>query len=123
MTEFDPAIGYKVVRPDMTSLGLRRNPNILTFTVGQRFTLNPEDVVQGKGDWGGIWVARTIGSANKYIHYMREQYQVECRIFATELGQILFRNQGRVKTDSVLLFEELPNPPQKAIFSRTARIS
>lgn len=113
MSEFDPIIGYKVVTPKWQSLGLRKNPNILTFTIGARVTLPPDQIVSGSGDWGGIWVARTRGAANQYIRYMREQYDMECLILRSEIGIILFKNSIRVKTDSVLPLEVLPNPSIK----------
>ena len=54
---------YKVVTSDMKSLGLRKNPKIITYELGEWFWLPREDVVGGVGDFGGIWAARTLGRA------------------------------------------------------------
>ena len=100
-------IGYKVVTADMKSLGLKKNPNILTFPQNEKLCLPKEEVEEGKGDWGGIWVAATVGGANTLVKYMSEKYGVECRIFIAELGKVLYENSYRIKTNSVKLIKEI----------------
>ncbi len=100
-------MGYRVVTEDMESLGLRNNPNIIKYPVGEWLALPPEQVEEGNGDWGGIWLARTPSRAKEYKRYMREKHRVEARVFKTAIGKILFCNSGRIKTDAIFMFEEI----------------
>jgi|APSaa5957512622_1039677.scaffolds.fasta_scaffold48821_2 hypothetical protein len=100
-------IGYKVVTTDMKSLGLRKNPNILEFKLDEWYMLDDSNVEEGNGDWGGIWVARTLSNATKLQSYMHDKYNQDTRLFKTALDDILFVNSYRIKTKGVMLFEEL----------------
>jgi len=100
-------VGYKVVTSDLESLGLRKNPNIMKFSPGEWVRLDRSQTQEGKGDWGGIWVAKTKGGAKVLVKYMKEKHQVDCRVFMTTLGIVLFENSYRIKTDAVLLGEEI----------------
>jgi hypothetical protein len=99
--------GYKVVTADLRSLGLRQNPNILTYPVGHWYFLPPQRVVSGKGDYGGIWVVRTLSAARRLKNYMRDHHGVETRIFEAHIARILYLNSYRIKTDGVFLTEEI----------------
>jgi len=100
-------MGYRVVTEDLQSLGLRGNPNIIKYSVGEWFRLLPEEIEEGKGDWGGIWLARTPSKAKEYKKYMREKHATQTRVFRAAVGDILFCNSGRIKTDAMLMFEEI----------------
>lgn len=100
-------LGYKVVTKDMKSLGLRRNPNILKFKLDEWFYLPIKDIEESKNDWGGIWVARTLGDARRLKKYMKGKHNQETRIFKTTLDKILYSNSYRIKTNAVCLFEEI----------------
>ena len=89
-------IGYKVVTEKMESLGLRKNPNILTFVIGQWTELNEDQIKPGKSDWGGIWLARGYGGANTLRKYMREKYDINTLIYLTNIGIVLFENSGLI---------------------------
>lgn len=99
--------GYKVVRENMTSLGLRKNPNIMTFRLNDWIYLPEEKVIGGISDDGGIWLARTEGRANAYRKYMKENYNVEARIFHSLIDRVLFVNSDRLKTNGIKLIKEL----------------
>ena len=99
--------GYKVVKADMTSLGLRKNPNVMTFTINDWIYLPEKKVVEGISDFGGIWLARTPGRARAYQKYMKETYDAETRVFFSLIDRILFANQDRIKTNGIRLLEEL----------------
>ncbi|MCA9477649.1 MAG: hypothetical protein KC535_00700 [Nanoarchaeota archaeon] len=99
--------GFKVVHEDMTSLGLRKNPNIMTFPFNEWVVLPETDLVEGRADWGGIWLARNRSGARKYINYMMSHYQKRTRVFHTAIDRILFMNPGRIKTNAVYLLEEI----------------
>lgn len=102
-------VGYKVVTPEMKSLGLRRNPNVLTYpATGELYRLFASQIKPGKDDWGGIWVTRRLSKAKEIVRYMAEMHGViGCRIFVAELGKILYENDYRIKTDSVEFLAEV----------------
>ena len=104
------AIGYKVVTRDMKSLGLRRNPNILTYKLGEWYFLPESEVHEGPEDWGGIWVARALSGATTLQKYMKSQYNRETRIFKSAIDSVLYHNSYRTKTNGVLLLEEIARP-------------
>ena len=101
------SIAYKVVTKDILSLGLRRNPNIIKYPVGEWYFLPKEKVVPGKGDYGGIWVTRRLCDAKKLNKYMKEKYSVKTRIFKAQVGSVLYQNSYRIKTDKIFLGEEI----------------
>ena len=98
---------YKVVKEDMTSLGLRKNPNIMTFSLNDWIYLPEKDIVMGNSDFGGIWLARTKGRAKAYQKYMKENYNSETKVFLSLIDKILFVNQDRVKTNGLKMIEEI----------------
>jgi hypothetical protein len=100
-------IGFKVVTHDMKSLGLRGNPKILEYSVGEWLFLPREDVVPGKSDYGGIWLARTIGNARKLQTYMKDNYSEDARIFKAVINEVLYSNDFRIKTNGVMFYEEV----------------
>jgi hypothetical protein len=97
---------YKVVTDDMKSLGLRRNPTILEYRIGE--WVKSPTVKTGKSDDGGIWVVSTMYNAVKLLMYMRNKYNISCRIFRASIGRVLFTNSYRTKTNKVKLIEEIP---------------
>jgi hypothetical protein len=101
-------LGYKVVTTEMKSLGLRRNPNIMTFHLGSWDTLPDSEVVPGIGDWGGIWIKRTLGGANSLRRYMwDEKGHQEVRMFLSAMDTPLFANDSRIKAKGVFLLSEI----------------
>lgn len=100
-------MGYKVVTKDLKSLGLRRNPNIHQYPINKWYFLHEKDVEEGKADWGGIWVARTLPDAKKLSKYMKNKYYKQTRIFKATLDQILYHNSYRIKTNGIKIFEEI----------------
>ena len=100
-------VGYRVLTKDLKSLGLRRNPNILQYPIGEWYFLPKNYIIEGKDDFGGIWVARTFGNARKLSEYMKEKHDTETRLFKTAIDRILFENSYRIKTNGIYLFEEL----------------
>lgn len=104
--EFYP-LGYKIVTTDLKSLGLRKNPNIMTFPVGEWVLLPDEEVIVGKDDEGGIWMARSKGSIPTYKKYMMEKYNRETKAFLSAMYRPVFANDGRIKSQGVMLLEEI----------------
>ena len=100
-------LGYKIVKEDLTSLGLRKNPNIMTFPIGEWVTLPDDEVTSGKEDWGGIWTALKKGSINTLKNYMMEMYGTETRAFLTAMDRPVYANSYRIKSQGVMLLEEI----------------
>lgn len=98
---------FRVVTIDMKSLGLRNNPHIVTYTVGKWLSLPWTCVLEGKADWGGLWAARTYGTAKKYVKYMKAKHNMSARVFLACADRILFQNGERVKTNALFLIDEI----------------
>lgn len=45
---------YKVFTEELKSLGLRKNPNIITFIPNEWYFLDKDNIVEGVSDFGGI---------------------------------------------------------------------
>ncbi|MEI6731956.1 MAG: hypothetical protein WCK90_04735 [archaeon] len=101
------SLGFKVVTEDLKSLGLRKNPNIITYEPGVWHYLSQDKIKPGKDDFGGIWAARSISGAKMLRKYMRNHYSQKTRIFRAALDNILYANSYRVKTNGINLVEEI----------------
>jgi hypothetical protein len=95
---------YKVVTENMKSLGLRKNPNIMTFPIGE-WVKEPNPRMNNM-DIGGIWCTRTLSNAKRLKKYYEEKYGV-AKIFECEIARILYENSYRLKTDWVKLIKEI----------------
>jgi len=98
---------FKVVTESYQSLGLRRNPNILTFPPGRWVILDDDLIVPGKGDWGGIWSALTQSKAKGLSNYMKDKKNINTNIFLTALDKPLYANSYRVKSVGIMLLQEI----------------
>ena len=114
-------IYYKIVKEDLTSLGLRKNPNIMTFPIGE--WIKEKNPMYNDMDCGGIWVAKKLSGAKSLLKYLNKKAEKEgksefkkCRLFSAEIGEVLFSNSYRVKTNKVRLLDEisiLKNKPKQ----------
>ena len=95
---------YKVVTENMQSLGLRKNPNIMTFQINK--WIYEADPDTGKQDTGGIWCCEKLSAAKALKKYFEKRYG-KARIFECEMGEVLFQNSYRTKTDKVKLIKEI----------------
>lgn len=100
-------IYYKVFTKELKSLGLRKNPNILTFTPQEWYFLEKDQIREGVSDFGGIWVCRSIGGANTLTNYMLNKHNIETRAFIVLIDNILYSNSYRLKTNGIYLKEEI----------------
>lgn len=100
-------LGFKVVTEELQSLGLRQNPNIMTFTPGVWSILDDDQVTADGDDWGGIWTALKKGSIKTLEHYMMEKYRTKTRAFLTAMYRPVFANSYRIKSQGALLLEEI----------------
>ena len=98
---------YKVFTTELKSLGLRRNPNILTFIPNEWYFLETKDIVEGSGDFGGIQVCSNLSGAKKLTEYMSKKHSVETRAFIVNIDRILYQNSYRLKTNGIYLKEEI----------------
>jgi len=96
---------YKVVTEELKSLGLRKNPNIMTFPIGE--WVKEPNPVMGDGGFrgiGGIWCCEKLSAARALKKYYERKYGA-AEIFECEIGNILFRNSYRTKTDKIKLIK------------------
>ncbi len=100
-------ITFKVVTEGSQSLGLRCNPNILTFALGNWVRLSDDEIIAGNDDSGGIWSALRLSGAKKLSDYMMNKYEVVTRIFQAALDKPLYANSYRVKSQGVMLLNEV----------------
>jgi len=100
-------IGYKVVTQDLKSLGLRGNTNIHQYPINEWYHLPNEQIKEGDDDLGGIWLARIPSNAMKLKNYMKKEYGIETRIFKSAVDDILFVNSYRLKTNAIMMLEEM----------------
>lgn len=97
---------FKVVTEDLKSLGLRKNPNIMTFEIGT-WAISSTEIKAGNSDIGGIWCALKISGAKTLRKYMYDQYRIKTKIFKTTVDLPLYSNSYRVKSRAVYLIEEI----------------
>lgn len=95
---------YKVVTEDNKSLGLRKNPTILEYSLNE-WIFSPT-ISHDNADSGGIWCCEKLHQANKLKKYFEEKYG-SAKIFECNIGNILFQNSYRTKTDRVYLIKEI----------------
>ena len=100
-------MGWRVVTTQMRSLGLRRNPHILTYPFREWVDLPADQLESSDGDWGGIWTARTPSGARTVQKYMRQEYGVDTRVFRSFISNIMHANSYRVKSQGIFLFDEV----------------
>jgi hypothetical protein len=91
---------YKVVTENLQSLGLRRNPNIMSFEINEWVHETSPGI--GKQDNGGIWCCEKLSNARRLKKYFEEKY-TKARIFECEIGVVLYQNNYRTKTDKIKL--------------------
>lgn len=97
---------FKVLRKNLTSLGLRGARRI-RYRVG-KWVKPAEPLSPGLWNGGGLWVVKHRGDIKKVRKHMMETYGVTIRAFRCEIGEVLNETSYRVKTDKVRLTEEIP---------------
>lgn len=104
--EWYPA-GFKVVTAENCSLGLRKNPTPLHFPEGVWVKIDRAELIFSSEDAGGIWSARKRSGAETLKRYMLEQYDRPTKVYLAALFNPIFANSYRVKSQGVMLLEEL----------------
>ena len=94
---------YKVVTASGRSLGLRKNPTILKYPLNE-WIFSPT-ITFDNADSGGIWCCEKLSAARALKKYFERKYR-KARIFECEIGEILFQNSYRTKTNKVKLIKE-----------------
>jgi hypothetical protein len=88
----------------MESLGLRKNPNIIWYRMGEWF-MDPVMHADNSND-GGIWCCEKLSAARALKRYYEKRYG-KSRIFECEIGIILYQNSYRIKTNRIKLIREI----------------
>lgn len=103
-------LGYKIVKNDLSSLGLRRNPNILEYSVGEWICLPDNLVTVGNthwNGWGGIWSAQRKSSIKTLRDHCQKVHHFETRGYLSAIYRPLYANDYRVKSQGVMLLKEI----------------
>jgi len=100
-------VGYRVTTMDNSSLGLRRNPFILQYPVKEWYKLPESWLVEGAGDFGGIWLSRTPSRARHLVNYIWNTYNRQSRVYLSNIDEILFCNANRIKTNGIYMISEM----------------
>lgn len=89
------------------SLGLRNNPTPLHFPENSWVKIPRQELIFSSADAGGIWSALKLSGATTLKKYMMDQYGLDTKIYLTALHSPVFANSYRVKSQGVMLLEEL----------------
>lgn len=100
-------MGYKVVDSKNRSLGLRNNLNIITYTPNVWEELPKNQILEGNGDWGGIWSALTKSGAKTLQKHCLNTWGMKTKLYLAALSNPLYVNSYRVKSQGIMLLEEL----------------
>jgi hypothetical protein len=101
-------LGYRVTTMDNKSLGLRENPTIFKYNIGEWVT-ESNTLIAERTDNGGIWSGASLSSARKTQSYClnRKENPFETKIFYAALYNPIFANGYGVKSEALMILEEL----------------
>lgn len=101
-------LGFRVTTMDNKSLGLRKNPTIFKYNIGEWVT-ESSALIAERTDNGGIWSGASLSSARKTQSYClnRNEYPFETKIFYAALYNPIFANNYGVKSKSLMILEEI----------------
>lgn len=92
-------IGFKVLRADLTSVGLLGAKQMqYQFDI---WNMPSEPISDHPRKGGGLWVAPTKSDARSFQKYVFRKYGIATRIFRCEIGKIIYRTSCRIKTDKL----------------------
>jgi len=103
-TEVYP-IGYKVVTQDLESLN--NDSYTITYPINSWYAFPKDQITMGSREDGGIWSSISLASAKNLERMMLEKHSKRVRIFKAALGEILYSDEDRIKTDRIKLLEEV----------------
>jgi len=100
-------LGFKVVDSKNRSLGLRNNQNIITFFPNAWNDLPKNQTEAGPNDWGGVWSALSLSGATTLRKHCLNTWGMKTKIYYAALSNPLYANSYRVKSQGLMLLEEL----------------
>lgn len=102
-------LGYRLVRPDLTSLRLKRNPTPLQYYIGKWVKLPKNELVAEMVDIGGIFSGAGLGEARKTEAscLSRQKDPFQPLFFYAALYRPIAANSYAVKSQGLMLLEEL----------------
>ena len=89
-------IGYKVVDTDLRSTGLSNTPQV-QYLEGEWVHYNEY----------GIWSGRVPSTARWLGKYIREAHSKDTRVFITALDEVIGASKMGVKSNGIMLLEEV----------------
>lgn len=102
-------LGYRVTTMDNKSLGLAGNTNILTYKLNEWVGIPKRELDHSIRSEGGIWTTINLSDARTLQRYFltRFNYVTNTRIYLAAIGNPVFANSYRVKSEKIMLLEEL----------------
>lgn len=101
-------LGYRVTTLDNKSLGLRKNPTIFKYNIGE-WVVENKTLIHKRTDNGGIWSGASLSSARKTQSYCanRKENPFETKIFYAALYNPIYANGYGVKSEKLMILEEV----------------
>ncbi len=105
---------FKVVTEDLKSVGLLGASQI-QYKIGEWvYPTEPLSSHPRKG--GGLWVLKSKSDAFKLQKYLERKHGKRSRVFRCGIGVIIYQTSYRVKTDKVILLEEIKKVARQPLF-------
>lgn len=96
---------FKVVTQDLQSVGLLGAVPLQYHLNKWVQPLEPLSNDPRKG--GGLWVAPRESHARAMQKYLARKHNLTAKIFRCNIGRIIYQSSCRIKTDKVMLIEEV----------------
>ena len=100
-------LGYRVTTLENKSLGLDNNHNILTYKPNEWIGIEQRDLVADIRGRGGVWTAIKRSDAWKLQRLCLEKHGMKTRIYLAAVYNPVFATSYRVKSEKIMLLEEL----------------
>lgn len=100
-------IYYKVLREDLTSIGLR-GCKPTQYKLNEWIFMNaPEKLRFANQSAGGLNVYKTKFGVKWLRKYVKERYSMETIVFECDIGKILYESRFKIETDKIKLIRDV----------------
>ncbi len=96
---------FKVLRQNLKSVGLLQAA-FLQYKL-DKWVKPMEPLSSHPRKGGGLWVVPKKSNAVAMKKYLARKHNLTSRIFRCRIGKIIYRSSCRIKTDKVMLTEEV----------------
>ena len=100
-------IYYKVLKEDLTSVGLRGCKPIQYILNKWCFMNPPETLHFASQSKGGLNACKTKSGVRCLREYVKEKYGFETLVYECEIGKILYESKFKIETDKIRLIRNV----------------